>query len=111
MLGRPAEVARHARRQLEQQPHDQRRPHLVRRRLDPPLDQEGRGHLEREVERGREAQVSPGGAAEHQAFAEGVAQGVGGDDDPLRAGAVGAAEVGELGEEGGHVGAQDRFEV
>jgi len=81
-----------------------RRPHLVGRRLDAALHQKGRSHLERAVERRHEAQVGPGSAAEDQALAEGVAEGVGGDDDPLRAGAVGAAEVGELEEEGVHVG-------
>ncbi|MBI3105816.1 MAG: hypothetical protein HYY95_09645 [Candidatus Rokubacteria bacterium] len=102
LLGQVAEVGRHRARQLEQEPHDRRRPDAVRRRVDPALDQEGRRHRQRQIERRREAQVRPARALERQPLAERVPERMRRHEHPLRAGALGAAEISELGQEGVH---------
>ena len=104
LLGEGAEVPRRRRGQVEEQPGDQRRPEAVGHRVDPLLHQERRRHLEGQLERRREAQARPARALAREALAEGVAEGVAGDEDPLRTGPVLPAQLVELGNEGVHYG-------
>ena len=86
-------------RQLEQQPHHQRRAEALFRRVDAALDEERRAHAQRDVERRDEAQVQPVGAAERDALAERAAERVRRHEHPLRAGALGRTQTSELGDE------------
>ena len=97
-----AEVRGHGPRQLEEHARDQRRADVVGRGIDAALYQEGRRHGQRQVERRGEAYVRPAAGTERQPLAQGVAERVRGHDHPLGAGALGAANLGEPGEEGLH---------
>lgn len=61
------------------------------------LDQEGRGHLQGKIQRWNEPQIEPARPLPRQAFGQGVADGMGRHEDPLRHRSVTTAQVRELG--------------
>ncbi len=103
LLGQTAEVRGRLRRQIDQQPHDQRGADAVGRRIEPAVDEEGRRHLKRHVEGTDEAQVRPIRSVENQALTQRVAEGERGDEDPFHPRTLGSAELSELRQEGIHV--------
>ena len=95
LIGERPEVAALL-RQVEQQPHHQRRAEPLFGRIDAALDEERRAHAERDVERRDEAQVDPVGALEGEPLAERAADRVRRHEDPLRARGMGRAETFQL---------------
>ncbi len=99
VLGQRAEVAGDAVGQLEQQPHDERRAQDVRGGVDLPFDQEGGGHLQGKIQRRQKAQVRPVRALQRQPLAQGMADRVRWDEDPLGHRSVTPAQLRELSQE------------
>ena len=94
------EVCRDVIRQFAEEAHDQRRAGVVRCRVDAALSETRASELEGQVERRLEAEIRPVGSLKDKTIADGVPKGMGGDDDPLRAGWTVLAKLGELSDEG-----------
>jgi hypothetical protein len=106
LLGQRPEVGRPF-RQLEQEPHDERRTEALLRWIDSAFDEKGRAHPECDVERRHKAQVGPVGPFAGEPVPDRAARGVRRHEHPLGARRMRAAEVTQVGDEGIHGASQD----
>jgi len=112
LTNRPPQRLRHGRligevtevpallRQPEQQPHDECGTKTFFRWIDAALNQKRSAHARSKIERGDEAQVQPGGAAQRNPLTKREPDVMRGDDDPLRARGVRATQSRQLIDEG-----------